>query len=686
MKIRKYLISLLAAFSIVPVLTVMISSISLFQSKTAEFLQKNAESEATQAADIVDQFFAQRKSSLEVTADLPGVKELLFFSNEGRSESELEPYRQMAINILKTMTSRQTAIRDGNSRGNYVKRSCLVNRENIVIASDDSEIIGTRSTIGENMRELSADKMYISNIMKNPIFLQGHKYFEVAVPIFSGSNYEGFIQSTIDMTYFDQICRRAFMETGRTFIIDPMGNIASEQFTDTDGNTLDNIKCMNGNSDFYQQLQKMDLEKHPSGAIFYSVNGENKCGYYSSVAGDRWIVVSAVKQEELLHPIRRIINIYIILLLIFIILMIGFSCLAANRFLNPIRDMSAAFVKVEQGDYQTQLSGTYKGEFAEMASSFNHLIEKIKEDTDVLKLNETRYALIMEETNQVVFEWDILLNQIYHTVYWTNKFGFSAVEEHPDSEIPKFRQVHPDDQIIMDDLFRSILQSKQPGPVDVRMKDISGKYIWCTVNVKALYDKENKPYRAIGLITDTDRQKKKIQQLENKSQMDLLTQLYNKVTAESLIKKHLKDCSRKLLQGFIIIDIDNFKSINDMLGHIFGDAVLKKVATEIKALFRATDVIGRTGGDEFIVFMKDLDSRELLSQKMKEICEVFRNAYTGEDGTYKVSASVGGAVFPDDGTTFAELYRHADEALYDAKDSGKDSYRLYSGALMEEAQ
>ncbi|NLG93168.1 MAG: GGDEF domain-containing protein, partial [Clostridiales bacterium] len=170
------------------------------------------------------------------------------------------------------------------------------------------------------------------------------------------------------------------------------------------------------------------------------------------------------------------------------------------------------------------------------------------------------------------------------------------------------------------------------------------------------------------------------------SQMDLLTQLYNKVTTESMIKKHLKDCSRKLLQGFIIIDIDNFKSINDMLGHIFGDAVLKKVAAEIKSLFRATDVIGRTGGDEFIVFVKDLESREMLSQKMKEICEVFHNAYTGEDGTYKVSASVGGAVFPDDGTTFAELYRHADQALYDAKNSGKDSYRLYSGALMEEAQ
>lgn len=685
MKIRNYLISLLAAFSIVPVLTVMVSSITFFQSNTTELLQKNVESDATQAADILDQFFAQRKSALEVAADLPGVKQLLLSSNNGEPEKELQQYRKLAVNTFITITSRQTAIRKGNSQGNYVKRSCLVNQKDIVIASDDSEAMGVHSPIGEIMRNVPIDKMYVSDIMQNPNYIGGRKYFEVAVPIFFGGVYQGFLQSTIDMTYFDQICRHTFMETGRTFIIDPMGSVASEYFTDADGNELSNIKSMSGNSDFYQRLQEKDLDKNPSGIIFYSVNGVKKCGYYSRVAGEDWMIVSSVKQEELLRPIQHMIRVYIILLLIFIALLIGIACLEANRFLNPIRDLSAAFEEVEKGDYQTQLSGTYKGEFAEMALSFNHLIEKIKEDTDVLKLNETRYALIMEETNQVVFEWDIRLNRIYHTVYWTSKFGSSAVDERPDSGIPNFRQVHPDDKIIMDDLFRSILLSGQPGPVDVRMKDICGSYIWCTVNVKALYDKTNKPYRAIGLITDTDSQKKKMQQLENKSRTDLLTQLYNKVTTESLIKEHLKS-SPQLLQGLIIIDIDNFKSINDTLGHIFGDAVLKKVASDIKRLFRMSDIIGRTGGDEFIVFVKDMESRELLNVKMQEVCEVFRNAYTGEDGTYKVSASVGGAVYPDGGSTFAELYRHADEALYSAKNSGKDSHSLYSGTLLESAQ
>ena len=150
---------------------------------------------------------------------------------------------------------------------------------------------------------------------------------------------------------------------------------------------------------------------------------------------------------------------------------------------SPSRSMSAEFIRVEKGDYQTRLPDCYKGEFAEMASSFNHLIEKIKEDTDVLKVSEARYALIMEETNQVVFEWDIQRNHIYHTVYWTNKFGFSTEALRPGSNVPNFDQVHRDDQRALADFFRKILEGGQSKPIDVRIKTIQGTYIWCTINM-----------------------------------------------------------------------------------------------------------------------------------------------------------------------------------------------------------
>lgn len=293
-------------------------------------------------------------------------------------------------------------------------------------------------------------------------------------------------------------------------------------------------------------------------------------------------------------------------------------------------------------------------------------------------MSEARYALMMEATNQNIFEWDIPNNYIYYTVNWTNKFGLPKRGENPDSDIPSFNEVHRDDQKAIKGFFKKILQGSQPTPIDVRMKTVQNTYLWCTINVKILYDANDKPYRAIGLIRDTDIHKKMIQRLENKSQMDLLTRLYNKMTTESMIKEFLRESPPGKRHGFVVIDIDNFKQINDTLGHVYGDEVLRRISADLKRLFRLFDIVGRVGGDEFMILIKDITDEELLKQKLLDICMIFHNAYTGEKNHYKISASVGGAIYPDDGTTLAVLYQNADKALYSAKKTGKDRYCLYA--------
>jgi len=283
---------------------------------------------------------------------------------------------------------------------------------------------------------------------------------------------------------------------------------------------------------------------------------------------------------------------------------------------------------------------------------------------------------MMEETNQNIFEWDIPNNRIYHTAYWANTFGPSEQEENPDSLIPSFEQIHRDEKKVFRNFFNEILQGRQPRAIDVRMKTIQNIYIWCTINIKVIYDENHKPYRAIGLISDTDLHKRMIQSLESKSQTDLLTQLYNKVTTEEMIKAYLNVSPPGKRHGFVIVDIDRFKEINDTLGHAYGDEVLKRVSADLKSLFRLSDIVGRVGGDEFMILIKDITDDELIKKKMLDICTLFHNAFTGENNSYKISASVGGAIYPDDGKTLAELYQNADKALYDAKKSGKDRYCL----------
>ncbi len=109
------------------------------------------------------------------------------------------------------------------------------------------------------------------------------------------------------------------------------------------------------------------------------------------------------------------------------------------------------------------------------------------------------------------------------------------------------------------------------------------------------------------------------------------------------------------MHAFLIVDIDNFKSVNDNLGHVFGDKVLFEVSKHLKPIFRKDDIVGRIGGDEFIVFLKIFIL--LRIPKAEKICDIFRNSYTENKKTYKISGTVGISFVPEHGTVFEELYK-----------------------------
>ena len=128
-----------------------------------------------------------------------------------------------------------------------------------------------------------------------------------------------------------------------------------------------------------------------------------------------------------------------------------------------------------------------------------------------------------------------------------------------------------------------------------------------------------------------------------------------------------------------ILDIDNFKKINDTMGHAFGDTLLKTLGKEIKTEFRMTDIIGRTGGDEFMVFLKDVTDDLIIEREANRITRFFHDFKAGgEYVKYSASASIGAAIFPDDAKNFKDLYMAADQALYKAKKRGKNQLAFYN--------
>lgn len=177
-------------------------------------------------------------------------------------------------------------------------------------------------------------------------------------------------------------------------------------------------------------------------------------------------------------------------------------------------------------------------------------------------------------------------------------------------------------------------------------------------------------------IIDKIKTSEKSKELGEKADTDLLTSLNNKLATERKIKEWMENYPDE--QGMMfVLDIDNFKKINDTLGHAFGDEVLRSLGHQIGSTFRATDVIGRTGGDEFTIFLKHLNDDTLLEKEAKKLCNFFKNFQAGEYVKYMATASIGAAVFPKDGKDFESLYKAADNALYLAKRRGKNQLAFY---------
>lgn len=154
-----------------------------------------------------------------------------------------------------------------------------------------------------------------------------------------------------------------------------------------------------------------------------------------------------------------------------------------------------------------------------------------------------------------------------------------------------------------------------------------------------------------------------------------MSSLYNKAATQELTRRLLLKGSGKSY-AFFIIDIDNFKTVNDTCGHAFGDKVIADFAVKIKRQFRESDIVGRIGGDEFVAFVP-VPSKDWAEEKAKILSESLQYEFSDRQKTCHISASIGVALSPEAGKTFETLYQNADTALYQTKERGKNGYTIY---------
>lgn len=300
-------------------------------------------------------------------------------------------------------------------------------------------------------------------------------------------------------------------------------------------------------------------------------------------------------------------------------------------------------------------------------------ITEMKKVQEQLMISEERYQLILKETESVMFEWNVRTDQITFSDLWTSKYGYP-------NQLDNFfiltnrifaNRAHSYIPLI-EGMVAGVIDSDQ---IECIIPKENGKEIWVKIFAKAILNEQGYLIRIVGSISDISQEKQESMQLLEQAQKDGLTKAYNRITLENLISKEFNSNPNQLYI-MMVIDIDDFKSINDTLGHTCGDEALTKFSNILRSCFRKDDIVGRVGGDEFVVFMKYSD--ENVEKDVKTKCEIFLTAISKirltKNDNYRMHCSIGVSMYPIDGNDYQELFESADRRLYQAKKEGKNTY------------
>ncbi len=323
-----------------------------------------------------------------------------------------------------------------------------------------------------------------------------------------------------------------------------------------------------------------------------------------------------------------------------------------------------AFVKANKADENTKIFNCI---IMRMGSSFNNTHE------DIFQWECYRYVSYISD--DIIFRYNVNTDFIELSKKYSEVFGRSSRINDFKKNLKKNVSIHQEDVDKLIISAKEALIDLKRKDLEIRIRNRDGKFEWFNLIYKMVF--ENDETYAIGRFCNINRQKSEKNKLIEKSQIDGLTKLYNRPATEKMVGEILESNYGTENYALMIIDVDNFKGINDTYGHLLGDAVLIDISKIFKSIYRETDVIGRIGGDEFLVFMNKFNSENDVKDKAELMCEKIRNLYENESTISRVSVSVGISLSIKSRFLYKEMFKNADFALYETKERGKDGYTIF---------
>lgn len=229
--------------------------------------------------------------------------------------------------------------------------------------------------------------------------------------------------------------------------------------------------------------------------------------------------------------------------------------------------------------------------------------------------------------------------------------------------------------------WRTFLKKEQGGECRLRLLEEGKKPHWCCFQ-SAPMQKGDGGNKLIGCVFDIDEEMKKREHEKHLNRLDPLTGVFDAVNVRKEIDRYLETEEAKAAHAMLIVDIDDLENINTSLGYLFGDTVIVHMAEAFRESIPGDSIIGRVGGDKFVIFLKNISTREQIGKITGQIRTALQGVYTGEDKELAVTCCMGAARYPLHGKSSEELFENADKALFLAKENGRAVIQIYDQTLL----
>ena len=316
-----------------------------------------------------------------------------------------------------------------------------------------------------------------------------------------------------------------------------------------------------------------------------------------------------------------------------------------------------------------------------MRKNLKHLEDIKEKNEEIITLNKEIYRLVSESTSDGIWRYDLRNKTQIYSQWWLKILGYTQEELLGLGHWLSL--IHKSDLPSIERSYSNYLNSKMDHfEKEGRMRHKSGEYLWVRIKIKALFDNSRNPYMVVGAYTDITPLKEKEARLNKLAFYDSLTRLPNRQHFLDKLKTTIEAAASENRNIFVVfIDLDNFKKINDSMGHYYGDILLSEISHRFSKIIHEPCFLGRLGGDEFSIIIQGVTELQQVETYMQELMDCLKDPVMLNNTAFRVSASLGVSIFPENGSRVDELLRNADTAMYMAKYTGKNNYKLFNQSM-----